>query len=137
VKTVLIFGTFDIVHPGHLSLFRQAKRLGGQLTVVVARDKTVLRVKGRAPVHTEQERKNLLLHIDYIDTAVLGDLSNVYKVIRRIRPDIIALGYDQRTFVKELKRELSRMLAPPRIVRLKPYRPWRHKTGRIRAAFDI
>lgn len=137
MKTVLIFGTFDIVHPGHVSLFRQAKRLGDHLTVVVARDKTVERVKGRAPLHTERERKALLEHIDYIDAAVLGDLSNVYKVIRRIQPDIIALGYDQRAFVGELTRELSRMPSAPRVVRLKPYRPRQHKTGRIREALDI
>lgn len=137
MKTILIFGTFDILHAGHLSLFAQAKRLGGRLVVVIARDKTVRRVKGRASIHTEQERKAMLKHIDYINKVVLGDQSDVYKVIRRIRPEVVALGYDQKTFVRALKQKLAHMTPVPHVVRLKPYRQLQHKTGRIRKIFAI
>lgn len=136
-RTVLVFGTFDILHAGHLSVFRQAKSLGDRLIVVIARDKTVQKVKGRLPFHTERERRAFLQHIDYVDAAVFGDQLDVYKVIRRIRPDVIALGYDQKAFVGALGPALQQMRPAPRMVRLKPYRQRRHKTGRIRKTLCI
>ncbi|MCH9030625.1 MAG: adenylyltransferase/cytidyltransferase family protein [Bacteroidetes bacterium] len=55
-RVVMIFGTFDILHKGHLNLFDQAKKHGDFLIAVIARDKTVVKVKDREPKHNEKER---------------------------------------------------------------------------------
>ncbi len=137
MKTVMVFGTFDILHPGHLSLFRQAKRHGKILVAVVARGTTSARIKGRAPFHTERERKKNLEHIRDIDRVLLGDTKDMYRVIRRLQPDVIALGYDQKFFVKELQKIVHEFSKPPRIVRLRPYQAGRYKTKKIRGYLDI
>lgn len=135
MKTVLIFGTFDGIHAGHLRLFRGAKRLGDRLVAVVARDTTVRAVKGRLPIHTEGERKELLSHIDYIDEALLGDLRDVYAVLRQVRPSVIALGYDQRTFVDQLEKAMAAQGISARVVRLRPYHSRRCKTSNMKQRY--
>lgn len=133
MRTVMVFGTFDILHAGHLSLFRQAKRLGDRLIAVVARDSTATLVKGTPPLHTERERKAFLEQMRDIDQVVLGDAKHMYRVIHRLMPDIIALGYDQSAFVDELSKAVRQLSKSVRIVRLKSYRPHRHKTAKIRS----
>ena len=135
-KTILIFGTFDIVHAGHLALFQQAKRFG-KLVVVVARDTTVKKVKGQLPFHTERERKSFLEHMDYIDTVILGDTRDMYRAIRRLKPDVIGLGYDQNFFVDKLKQTIHDIGKEIHIVRFKAYKPKRCKTGQIRRYFEM
>ncbi len=90
------------MHLGHLHLFRQAKKLGDKLVVVVARDCNVKKIKGQAPLHNEKERLEFLRHIDLVDEVLLGDKADMYKVIEKVRPDVIALGYDQRTDLMKL-----------------------------------
>jgi len=128
----MIFGTFDLIHAGHLRLLQQARQLGGRLIVIVARDKTVARIKGEAPFHPERLRREILSHIDLVDEAILGDAKDVYKIVRERRPEVIALGYDQQVFVKELKTRLKVWRIGTRLVRLKPYRPGLYKTGKIK-----
>ena len=70
---VMAFGTFDILHPGHLFYLAQAKKLGNKLIVIVARDNTVKRVKIRPPEHNENERLKKVQAQEYVDEAVLGD----------------------------------------------------------------
>ena len=82
MKTVMLFGTFDIIHHGHISLLRQASKLGDRLVVVIARDKTVLRIKKHLPLHSESERLQLLSHLDLIDDVMLGDVKDAYRVVR-------------------------------------------------------
>ncbi|MCX6707322.1 MAG: adenylyltransferase/cytidyltransferase family protein, partial [Candidatus Woesearchaeota archaeon] len=58
-KTVLVFGTFDILHPGHLNFFDQARKAGGEgskLVVVVARDFNSKKAKGIFPLNNERAR---------------------------------------------------------------------------------
>lgn len=136
MKKIMIFGTFDILHYGHLQLFRRAKRRGDRLIAVVARDANVLKVKGARAFHTEQERKAFLDHIDYIDQAVLGNMDDVYQVIKKIKPDVICLGYDQRVFVENLKEKLKEFQLNAKIVRLKPYKADAYKTSKIKEYLD-
>src|SRR3989339_2153850 len=98
MKKVLVFGTFDIFHYGHLQLLKQAKKLGDQLTVVIARDENVIKIKKIKPYHTEKERMEIMKSLKMIDSAILGDKKDVYKVIKQEKPDVIALGYDQNVF---------------------------------------
>ncbi len=118
----MVFGTFDFLHAGHFFLFSQAKKHGDHLTVVVGRDKTVLQVKDKAPIHTEKERVNMLKHIDLIDDVVLGGTKSKYEVIGKRKPDVVALGYDQVVFVDGLKSFLKEKNLRTRIVRLRPYK---------------
>lgn len=96
-KTVTIFGVFDGIHDGHKYFIREAKKLGSQLVVIVARDDVVTGMKGKSPVNNEVERINSLLTLDDIDLVLLGDAENgTYKILKEVNPDIICLGYDQK-----------------------------------------
>lgn len=132
MKTAMIFGTFDILHYGHLHLFRQAGRHGDRVVAVVARDVNVRKVKGCEPFHDERERLEFLRHMDLIDKAVLGDMNDVYKIVRRVKPDVICLGYDQRVFVDDLKKMIDDFGFASRIIRLKPYKSERYKTSKMK-----
>ncbi len=91
---VMIAGTFDIIHPGHIELMRQAW-LRGAVYAVVARDATVERIKGRKPIIPEEQRLEVVSAIRYVANAQLGSPNDVIEPIKRIRPDIILLGPDQ------------------------------------------
>jgi len=124
MKTVMVFGTFDILHLGHLNLFKQAKCLGDKLIVVVARDCNVEKIKVQKPIHNEKERLEFLRHIDLVDVVILGDKVDIYKVIEKVKPDVIALGYDQVVDKKRLK--------DWKIERLRPYKPTKAKSNKIK-----
>lgn len=129
MKKVLAFGTFDILHPGHARVLKAAKKLGDHLTVIIARDDTVYKVKGKKAVFNEKIRLKNLKKINIADKVRLGNLGNKYQVIIDEQPDIIALGYDQNFFVDGLKNVIDKNV---RIVRLKPYKPSIYKSSKIR-----
>lgn len=132
MKTVMIFGTFDILHAGHLDMFRQAREYGDRLVAVVSRDETTKGVKGKTPFHTHEERKDMLSELRMIDEAVSGNIDDVYKIIETIRPDVIALGYDQKIFVDQLADKITEFGLESQIVRLRPYNPTERKTSKIK-----
>ena len=99
MKTVLTSGAFDLIHYGHIRLLEEAKRLGGpdaRLVVIVARDETIRRLKGRPPVIPEDQRRAVVEALRVVDEALLGyeDL-DMATVIDLVQPDVIAVGYDQ------------------------------------------
>ena len=120
-KKVLAAGVFDLLHYGHLRYLEEAKRLGGdgaELIVVVARDSTVLKRKGRLPVMKEEHRRALVEALKPVDKAILGGVDlDTAKVIREVKPDIIALGYDQGDIAELIARQGGR----GKVVRLKRY----------------
>ena len=128
----MIFGTFDIVHLGHLNLFRQARKLGDYLVVVVARDKTSKKIKKITLVNNEKERLEFLKNIKSIDQAILGDKIDYYKVIKTEKPDVIALGYDQDNFIDKLEDKIKEFKLNTKVVRMKSHKPEQHKSGNIR-----
>lgn len=128
----MVFGTFDILHLGHISLFRQARKYGDSLIAVIARDHRVKKIKGSNSFHTDLERKKMLEHIDLIDKVVLGNNKNVYIVIKKIKPDVVALGYDQKYFVGALESKIKEFKLTTEVVRLKKYAGEKHKTGKIK-----
>ncbi len=121
---VMVFGTFDGVHPGHLDFFKQAKKLAENafLTVSIARDKNVIKIKREKPILNEKERLNLLKKIEIIDKVVLSGIKNHIPHIAAEKPAIIALGYDQKDYVRNLKKDLKNKGILVKIVRLKPYK---------------
>ena len=128
----MIFGTFDIVHLGHLNLFRQARKLGDYLVVVVARDKTSKKIKKITLVNNEKERLEFLKNIKSIDQAILGDKIDYYKVIKTEKPDVIALGYDQQNFIDKLEDKIKEFKLNTKVVRMKSHKPEQHKSENIR-----
>jgi len=98
-KIVLATGAFDLLHYGHLRFLEESKKIGGKnskLIVLVARDSTAERLKGKKPVMPENERRTLVASLKPVDEALLGYKKfSIRKVIERVRPDIIAVGYDQ------------------------------------------
>lgn len=132
---IMVFGTFDMVHPGHEDLFRQARALAPQphLIVSVARDSATARVKGTAPRNSEQARLAALQKHPLVDEALLGDEKGYIEHIVRAKPDIIALGYDQEgEYVEHVAADLAAAGLSARIVRLQPFHPETYKTSRLR-----
>ena len=110
-KIVLASGAFDLLHYGHVYYLERAKKAGGQnakLIVIVARDRTVERLKGARPVFPEEQRRALVESLRVVDEAVLGyeDL-DMLKVMEKVKPDIIALGYDEEKAEAELRRLIA------------------------------
>ena len=126
----MVFGTFDIVHAGHIQMFKEGRKYGNNLVVVVARDVNVEKNKGYNPLHNEKERTNFLKHIRLVDRVVLGDKTDVYKVVKRIKPDVVALGYDQKIYVDHLKEVVDSL--GTKIVKLPKYRTDKFKSSKIK-----
>jgi len=97
-KIVLASGVFDLLHLGHVKFLEEAKKTGGrnaELIVIVARDRTVEKRKGKKPIMPENQRRALLESLKVVDEAILGyEDFNMQKVIEKIKPDIIAIGHD-------------------------------------------
>lgn len=133
VKKVMVFGTFDIFHKGHENFLSQARRKGDFVIVVVARDKTVLNVKKQETANSEQERLKILKNIGLAKKVILGSLGDKYSVIRKYKPDVICLGYDQKAFTTDLAKKLKEFhLDKTAIMRLKSYYPDRYKSSKLR-----
>jgi len=119
LKVVLIGGVFDIVHPGHIHTLKDAKSQGDVLVVVVARSSTALRInKQRKIYHDENLRKELVSSIRYVDHAIIGREGTLYDTVEFVRPDIIALGYDQIHTEKEIAVNCAKRGINTRIIRL-------------------
>lgn len=125
---VMCFGTYDGLHDGHRFFLNKAKACGA-LRVVVARDATVEKVKGRLPLKNEQERLRGLRSEGH--EAVLGQMEDKYAVIREYRPDTICLGYDQQAFTDKLEAACAEMGLQVEILRLPSYRPDKLKSSLI------
>ncbi len=121
---IMVFGTFDGLHLGHLNFFKQAKKLAPKsfLIVSIARDKNVFKIKGKYPSKGERARMLLVKKCGLVDLVVSSGLNNHIPHIVKARPDIIALGYDQDAYVKDLKKDLKKKGIIVKVVRLKPYK---------------
>ncbi len=95
LKVVFAGGVFDIIHPGHIHTLNSAKKLGDVLVVVVATDQTTQKMKKRSPLHNQDQRKELVEALSMVDLCVVGNEGDMFKTVNAIKPDIIALGYDQ------------------------------------------
>ncbi|MCD6477634.1 MAG: FAD synthase [Candidatus Aenigmarchaeota archaeon] len=129
---VLVFGTFDIVHPGHEFFLKEAKKYGDILEVVVARDSTVKALKGN-PVNDEKKRLVRIKSLSYVDKAYLGYKRDKYLIIEKLKPDVICLGYDQNSYTRDLKAELRRRGLKTKVIRIrKSFKPEKYKSSKLR-----
>jgi len=110
-KTVLASGTFDLLHLGHVRYLEEAKRKGGKnskLVVIVARDQTVEKRKGKKPVINEKQRRALVESLRIVDTAILGHKKfSIENGIDAIKPNIIALGHDQKNLENQVRQYIT------------------------------
>jgi len=126
-KTVLATGVFDLLHLGHLRFLEESKKKGGprsRLVVVIARDNTVFRRKGKGPVIPEGQRRELVAALRVVDRAILGrEEIDLLGILKEVKPDIVCVGYDQdeiRAAVKELIRKQG---LPIRVIRIRRFGP--------------
>ncbi|MDQ5968556.1 MAG: synthetase [Patescibacteria group bacterium] len=95
-KHVMCFGTFDIFHPGHVYYLSEAEKLAPDMTIVIARDSRVERLKGKMPHDTEDVRLMNVANAFDKSGVILGDEEDIFVPIRQLHPDVLAFGYDQR-----------------------------------------
>ncbi len=141
---VFVGGTFDGLHLGHVYLLAFARRRGAalarrlgrsgvHLSVVIARDESVRRIKHRPPHHTQTERRRLIAALRVVDAAFVGAPNNFVRSVRRVRPDLIVLGYDQSAKWEGTLREEG---IEARIARCPAYKVQRLKSSMIRADLE-
>ncbi len=95
LRVVLAGGVFDIIHPGHIHTLNAAKSLGDVLVVVVATDNTAVKMKKRRPLHSKEQRQELVNSLIMVDLCLIGQEDDIFKTVNLVKPQIIALGYDQ------------------------------------------
>jgi FAD synthetase len=121
-KRVLASGVFDLLHLGHVKFLEEAKKTGGksaELIVIIARDRTVEKTKGRKPIMSENQRRALVESLKVVDAAVLGfEKFDIGDVIERIKPDVIALGYDQADMEKHVQEYVDKHNLNVKVVRI-------------------
>jgi len=131
---IMVFGTFDMLHPGHEDFFKQARALAPDpyLIVSVARDSAAARHRGVRPRHDEALRLAQVAAHRLVDEALLGDETGYLAHIVNTRPDIIALGYDQAgEYVEHLEADLTAGGLRSKVIRLQAYRPEIYKTSKF------
>jgi FAD synthetase len=122
IRVVFIGGGFEVIHYGHVYTIRKARALGDALIVSVARDSTIRRRKRREPLIGEADRVKLLSSLRQVDAAILGVEGDIYVTLQKVKPDIVALGYDQYHLEGDVKREAAKRGMKVRVVRLdSPY----------------
>lgn len=120
--TVLAFGSFDILHPGHIKYLESASKLGERLVVIISRDDSIRLIKHREPFLDEKARLKIVGSLKMVDKAVLGNKlkkhNGIYEIFKKYKPDVIALGYDQNANVPAMRKWLIKNKIKARIVRL-------------------
>ncbi len=128
---VLVTGTYDIVHPGHLYFFNQAKKYGDELIILVGRSDTVQSIKGKEPMHTAEQRKKQLEMAKVASKVIVGDKEDKFKVLNDEKPDFVCLGYDQTAFTDTLEEEIKKRGLQTKVIRCESYKPDIYKTSKF------
>jgi|TARA_B100002003_G_C13895311_1_gene436417 FAD synthetase len=129
MKTVMAFGSFDVVHAGHSHYLSEAKKLG-HLVVVVARSENISRFKGFEPRYSDSDRVSHVEALGIADEVVLGNADDVYAIVHSRKPDILALGYDQRPTDAEILEKVGDV----EIVRISAFKPEEFKSSKLKKA---
>jgi FAD synthetase len=119
LRVVLVGGVFDLIHPGHIHTLKAAKSHGDVLVVVVARTSTAMKInKDRRIYHNENMRKELVSSLSFVDLAIIGKEGTLYDTVEYVKPDIIALGYDQAHSEKDVAYNCQIRNLNVRVIRL-------------------
>ncbi len=96
-RVVFTNGVFDIIHPGHVEVLKQARSLGDMLIVGINTDESVRRLKGNLrPILTLEERMSIISSIRYVDAVVPFEEDTPYRLIEFLRPHVLVKGGDYR-----------------------------------------
>ncbi|MHB8396410.1 MAG: adenylyltransferase/cytidyltransferase family protein [Thermoplasmataceae archaeon] len=128
---IMASGVFDLLHPGHLHFLREARKLGDELVVVVARDSTAKR-NGKTLIFDEKERLKMVSELRVVDRAVLGHEGDIFRTVADIKPDIIALGFDQKFDPDEIERKSREIGINLKVARISRYTYSMASSSRIR-----
>ena len=133
-KKVVVFGTFDLLHEGHLDFLRQAGKFGVELMVAVPSDRVVEMLKRKKPSWDEKRRLGAVAALDGVAKAILGDDEiGTYSIIKQHKPDVICLGYDQDDLKKDLEEKIQRGILPKiSLITLKAHFPEKFKSSILR-----
>jgi rfaE bifunctional protein nucleotidyltransferase chain/domain len=94
-KVVFTNGCFDLIHSGHIEIFKYCKTLGNFLVVGLNSDESVTRLKGsQRPIVDQQQRALIVASIRYVDVVVIFSESTPYNLIKTIQPDVLVKGGD-------------------------------------------
>jgi FAD synthetase len=119
IKIVLVGGVFDILHPGHLFTLKTAKSHGDLLVVIIATEYTATKIKkNRIILHNEDLRKEMVYSLSFVDLALIGKEGSLFDTVEYVKPDIIALGYDQSHTEKYIAENCKKRNINVRILRL-------------------
>jgi FAD synthetase len=119
LKVVLVGGVFDLIHPGHIHTLKAAKAEGDVLVVVVARQSTAQKIKKyRKIYHDEKLRRDLVTSLNFVDLALIGKEGTLYDTVEYVKPNVIALGYDQAHSEKEIAENCKKRNLNVQVIRL-------------------
>ena len=119
IKVVLVGGVFDLIHPGHIHTLKAAKAEGDVLVVVIARTSTAIKIRGRKKIfHDEVLRQELVSSLRFVDLAIIGREGTLYDTVEYVKPDTIALGYDQAHTERDIAENCARRKLNVRVIRL-------------------
>jgi len=119
LKVVLVGGVFDLIHPGHIYTLKAAKAEGDVLVVVVARQSTAQRIqKYRKIYHDEKLRKDLVTSLNFVDLAIIGKEGTLFDTVEYVKPNVIALGYDQAHSEKDIAENCKKRNLNVQVIRL-------------------
>ena len=132
VKRIMCFGTFDVLHAGHEYYLKQARKMGDWLVVVVALDETVVSVKGKRPKNGQSERLKRVRQLGMADEVMLGRRGDKLAVVEQVKPEVLALGYDQKAFTQNIRQRLKDRGLKTEIVRIKAFHPDKYKSALLK-----
>jgi cytidyltransferase-like protein len=119
LKVVLVGGVFDLIHPGHIHTLKAAKAEGDVLVVVVARQSTAQKIKkNRKIYHDEKVRRDLVTSLNFVDLALIGKEGTLYDTVEYVKPNVIALGYDQAHSEKDIAENCKKRNLNVQVIRL-------------------
>lgn len=132
MQTVITFWAFDLVHEGHIYYLSEAKKYGTRLVTVVARDSTIEKIKWKKPKFKQEQRIKDIKALNIADIVELGDENDMMWWIKKYKPDTIAIGYDQTSFIHELSEYLMNNNIKSKVLTIKPYKEDIYKSSKIK-----
>mgnify|MGYP001594517703 CR=1 FL=1 len=133
-KKVLVFGVFDGLHAGHQFFLREAKKFGDYLIVAVTPDEVVRKLKNKSPIDNLSGRIKKLKEFNFVDEIIKGDSEiGSWNIFKSVKPDIIALGYDQEDLENSLKDYFETEKSfHPQIKKIPAFKPETYKSSKIK-----
>lgn len=117
IKTVMVAGTFELLHPGHLAYLKEAWKLG-YVVAVVSSDENAERSKRRKIVISQQQRAEVLSSLYYVHRVVLGRPGNIFDIFEELKPDVILLGPNQKVPEDVVKAEAKKRGVNAEVLRM-------------------